>query len=92
MCGSDGATYTSECELNVRACKEQMELRVVGQGECSKWRDACVDAARGEGARERGSEGAGEQGSEAAGERGSEGAGERGSGNRPGVGKKKRPY
>ncbi|XP_075882651.1 agrin [Nelusetta ayraudi] len=34
VCGSDGATYTSECELNVRACKEQMELRVVGQGEC----------------------------------------------------------
>ncbi|CAK6955068.1 agrin isoform X1 [Scomber scombrus] len=34
VCGSDGFTYNSECELHVRACKEQMELRVVSQGEC----------------------------------------------------------
>uniref|UniRef100_A0A8C6WKB2 Agrin n=1 Tax=Neogobius melanostomus TaxID=47308 RepID=A0A8C6WKB2_9GOBI len=34
VCGSDGTTYNSECELHVRACKEQMELRVVSQGEC----------------------------------------------------------
>lgn len=38
VCGSDGTTYNSECELHVRACKEQMDLRVVSQGECSKWR------------------------------------------------------
>uniref|UniRef100_A0A669DTD5 Agrin n=1 Tax=Oreochromis niloticus TaxID=8128 RepID=A0A669DTD5_ORENI len=34
VCGSDGTTYNSECELHVRACKQQMDLRVVGQGEC----------------------------------------------------------
>ncbi|XP_055078833.1 agrin isoform X2 [Periophthalmus magnuspinnatus] len=34
VCGSDGTTYSSECELHVRACMEQMELRVVSQGEC----------------------------------------------------------
>lgn len=36
VCGSDGTTYNSQCELHVRACKEQMDLRVVSQGECSK--------------------------------------------------------
>ncbi|KAM4609928.1 agrin [Polymixia lowei] len=34
VCGSDSTTYDSECELNVRACKEQVDLRVVSQGEC----------------------------------------------------------
>ncbi|XP_070824522.1 agrin isoform X6 [Chaetodon trifascialis] len=34
VCGSDGTTYNSECELHVRACTEQMDLRVVSQGEC----------------------------------------------------------
>uniref|UniRef100_H3CZX9 Agrin n=1 Tax=Tetraodon nigroviridis TaxID=99883 RepID=H3CZX9_TETNG len=34
VCGSDGTTYNSQCELHVRACKEQMDLRVVSQGEC----------------------------------------------------------
>ncbi|XP_077588780.1 agrin isoform X4 [Stigmatopora nigra] len=34
VCGSDGSTYNSECELHVRACKKQVDLRVVSQGEC----------------------------------------------------------
>lgn len=49
VCGSDGTTYNSECELHVRACKEQMDLRVVSQGECKTcgsvvcaWGSRCV--------------------------------------------------
>ncbi|XP_028266804.1 agrin isoform X2 [Parambassis ranga] len=34
VCGNDGTTYNSECELHVRACNEQRDLRVVSQGEC----------------------------------------------------------
>ncbi|CAB1461047.1 unnamed protein product [Pleuronectes platessa] len=34
VCGSDGTTYNSECELNVWACTQQMDLRVSSQGEC----------------------------------------------------------
>lgn len=45
VCGSDGTTYNSECELHVRACKEQMDLRVVSQGECSKWCMRCCGPA-----------------------------------------------
>uniref|UniRef100_A0A674DNC9 Agrin n=1 Tax=Salmo trutta TaxID=8032 RepID=A0A674DNC9_SALTR len=34
VCGSDGSTYNSECELNVRACTEQLDLHVLAQGQC----------------------------------------------------------
>ncbi|KAL1021294.1 hypothetical protein UPYG_G00011350 [Umbra pygmaea] len=34
VCGSDGTTYISECELHVRACTKQLALQVVAQGEC----------------------------------------------------------
>ncbi|KAM4572007.1 agrin isoform 3-T3 [Fundulus diaphanus] len=47
VCGSDGTTYNSECELNVRSCREQQELRVVSQGECK----TCGDTVCGWGAR-----------------------------------------
>ncbi|XP_068453811.1 agrin isoform X7 [Clinocottus analis] len=49
VCGSDGGTYGSECELHVRACQQQMDLRVVSQGECKTcgsvvcaWGSRCV--------------------------------------------------
>ncbi|KAM4563522.1 agrin isoform 2-T2 [Odontesthes bonariensis] len=49
VCGSDGTTYSSECELHVLACTEQMDLRVVSQGECKTcggivcpWGTQCV--------------------------------------------------
>ncbi|XP_058499960.1 agrin isoform X3 [Solea solea] len=51
VCGSDGITYNSECELHVRACKEQMDLQVVSQGECKTcgstvcaWGARCVQS------------------------------------------------
>ncbi|XP_061623301.1 agrin isoform X4 [Phyllopteryx taeniolatus] len=51
VCGSDGTTYNSECELHVRACKKQMDLRVDSQGECKTcgntvcaWGARCVQS------------------------------------------------
>ncbi|NXO75657.1 AGRIN protein, partial [Sitta europaea] len=34
VCGSDGNTYGSECELHVRACTQQKNILVAAQGHC----------------------------------------------------------
>lgn len=39
VCGSDGLDYQSECELNMKACATQKNIRVHHQGRC----DPCSD-------------------------------------------------
>ncbi|XP_067572597.1 agrin isoform X4 [Pseudorca crassidens] len=37
VCGSDGRTYASECELHVHACTRQISLHVASAGPCREW-------------------------------------------------------
>lgn len=37
VCGSDGNTYASECELHVHACTRQISLHVASAGPCREW-------------------------------------------------------
>ncbi|XP_063848285.1 agrin-like isoform X1 [Scylla paramamosain] len=43
VCGSDGVTYASECEVRYQACVQQADIVVVGFGSCAEsWTDAPV--------------------------------------------------
>ena len=36
VCGSDGITYPSVCNLEIKKCKEKPDLTVAYGGECKK--------------------------------------------------------
>ena len=38
VCGSDGNTYSNECEMGRIACEEKVELTVFAEGECATGR------------------------------------------------------
>ncbi|KAK3849868.1 hypothetical protein Pcinc_043394, partial [Petrolisthes cinctipes] len=50
VCGSDGVTYASDCELRYQACVQQADIVIVAFGSCSEsWTDAPVRRSTAEG-------------------------------------------
>ena len=39
VCGGDGRTYASHCHLRYAGCKAKKDIKVAGQGACSKLRN-----------------------------------------------------
>ena len=37
VCGSDGQTYSNQCELDFAICKSNGNITKVSDGECSTW-------------------------------------------------------
>ena len=37
VCGSDGRTYSNQCELDLASCRSNGKIKKVSDGECSKW-------------------------------------------------------
>ena len=43
VCGSDDKTYSNECEMNIKACNEKVELTVKHTGQCGKSNDKALN-------------------------------------------------
>ncbi|RLN51157.1 hypothetical protein BBJ29_005877 [Phytophthora kernoviae] len=48
VCGSDGATYSSDCVLGIAQCKGDGTLTKVSDGECSVASSSSKDATQGD--------------------------------------------